>query len=61
MFHVDLHAGPSEQPLPPGTNMELLDADDIPLPPDGDPPVTCRYPQRVNRHPPQRFNDFLLH
>ena len=42
--------------------MELLDSDDVPSALDiVDTPATSRYPQRVNRHPPQRFNDFLLH
>ena len=60
--HDDLQAGPTEQPLPPGTNMELLDFDDASSAPDiVDTPATSRYPQRVNRYPPQRFNDFLLH
>ena len=46
---------------PPGTNMELLDIDgDQPDDPcDFESPVTSRYPQRDNRHPPRRFDDFV--
>ena len=58
----DLWVGPTEQRPPPGTNIELLDPDDVPSAPDAvDPPVASRYPPRVNRHPPQRFDDFVSH
>ena len=58
----DLRVGPAEQRPPPGTNMELLDPDDVPSAPDAvDPPVASRYPPRINRHPPQRFDNFVSH
>lgn len=44
----------STQQQPPGTNMELLDIDDDVLIVSHavESPVTSRYPQRANRHPP---------
>ena len=60
----DSQTVPAEQ-QPPGTNMELLDlVDDVRIPdaPHAvESPVTSRYPQRVNRHPPHRFDNFISH
>lgn len=44
---------------PPGTNLELLDIDDHP--PSFQSAAPSRYPQRDNRRPPPRFDNFIQH